>query len=258
MQKQKILIVDDNEEILEFLQDYLEESFLVFTAISASDVFDILNKQMIDLIISDIMMPGMDGFQLCENLKADIRYSHLPLIFLTAKTTIQSKIEGLNVGADAYIEKPFLIEHLQAQIESLLKNRQKIKQHFATQPLAHITSIANNKADEEFLENLKKIIEKNLCEKNLDVEKLASLMTISRTSLYRKIKSISDLSVNEIINLSRLKKAVELMETKKYNLTEISDMIGYSSLNHFGRNFQKQFNMTPSEYMRQIQISEAS
>lgn len=258
MQQFNILIVDDNPEILEFLSDDLSEKFSVFTASNALAAFDILHEQFIHLIISDVMMPEMDGFELCEKIKSDLEYSHIPIILLTAKDTIQSKIEGLNAGADVYIEKPFLIEYLNAQIESLLKNRTKIKQHFATQPLVQLKSIANNKSDEEFLERLKNVIEKNLEDSNLDVEKLSLLLNMSRTSLYRKIKSISDLSATEMINLSRLKKAVELMGKKKYTLSEIVDLVGYSSLNHLGRNFQKQFKMTASEYIKKLESSNIS
>ncbi|HAO08080.1 MAG TPA: two-component system response regulator [Chryseobacterium sp.] len=252
MTKTNILVVDDNADILEFLQDDLSEKFEVFIATGASKAFNILSEQIIHLIISDVMMPEIDGFQLCEKIKNNIEYSHIPIILLTAKNTIQSKIEGLQVGADAYIEKPFLIEYLHAQIDSLLSNRMNIKEYFATQPLVQIVTIANNKADEEFLEKLKQMIENNLDDNFLDVEKLATMMNMSRTSLYRKIKSISDLSANELISLTRLKKAVELMMKKRYNLTEIVQLVGFSSLTHLGRNFQKQFKMTPSEYAKKI------
>lgn len=252
MQQLNILIVDDNPEILEFLQDDLSEKFSVFTATNANDAFDILHEQIVQLIISDVMMPEIDGFELCEKIKADLEYSHIPIILLTAKNTLQSKIEGLHAGADAYIEKPFLIEYLHAQIESLLKNRTKIKQHFATQPLVQLSSIANNSADEVFLNQLKIAIENNLEDPTLDVEKLAGLMNMSRTSLYRKIKSISDLSANEMISLTRLKKAVELISLQKHNLSEIVNFTGFSSLTHLGRNFQKQFGMAPSEYIKKM------
>ncbi len=250
-EKTTILIIDDNEEILEFLkEDLMENHYYVYEARDGLEAYKILEKNVVHLIISDVMMPGMDGFNLCNKIKSDFEFSHIPVILLTAKNTLQSKIEGLNSGADAYIEKPFSPEHLNAQIQSLLKNRNKIKEYFAKSPAAHIKSMAHSKTDEEFLEKLNSLVIKNMANHSLDVEQLATMMNMSRPTLYRKIKSISDLSVNEIINLTRLKKAVELMVDRKFSLSEIVERVGYSSLNHLGRNFQKQFGMTPSDYIK--------
>lgn len=248
--KEVILVVDDNEEVLEFLVDDLGEKYTVITATDGKDAFRKLYEKPVQLIISDVMMPQMDGFELCEKIKSDFEISHIPIILLTAKNTLQSKIDGLHSGADAYIEKPFSPAHLNAQIESLLNNRKKIKDYFANAPLAHIKSMAHSKMDEEFLEKLNQLILDNIADQTLDVERIAVMMNMSRPTLYRKIKSISDLSPSEMINITRLNKAVELISKKEARLNEIADIVGYNSLTQLGRNFQKQFNMSPSEYAK--------
>ena len=251
IEKPAILIVDDNEEILEFLRDDLGETYHIFTGCDGLEALKILSKEVIHLVISDVMMPEMDGFELCEKIKSNFEFSHIPVILLTAKNSLQAKIEGLNTGADAYIEKPFSPEHLAAQVLSLLNNRNKIKEYFAQSPLAHIKSMAHSKMDEEFLEKMNDFIVQHIADTALDVDHLAMAMNMSRPTLYRKVKSISDLSPNEMINLSRLKKAVELMNTRVLPLSEIAERVGYLSLTQLGRNFQKQFKLTPTEYLQQ-------
>jgi two-component system cell cycle response regulator len=246
--KPTILLVDDNEELLEFIADDLSEKYDVRKATDGLQALHILKEEAIQLIISDVMMEGMDGFELCKAIKSGFDYSHIPVILLTAKNTLQSKIEGLELGADAYIEKPFSPEYLHVQIANLLSNRNKIKEYFAKSPLVHIKSIAHSRADELFLEKLNEAIYNNLEDEELDVEKLAKIMNVSRPTLYRKIKSISDLSANELINLTRLKKAAELLAEGNYKIYEVATIVGYSSQTNFGRNFLKQFGMTPSAY----------
>ncbi|WDF53986.1 response regulator transcription factor [Mucilaginibacter sp. KACC 22063] len=252
--KPVILLVDDNEEILSFISDDLEETYEVRTATNGFDALKALEQEPVQLVITDIMMPEMDGFELCQKLKSDIHYSHIPVILLTAKNTLQSKIDGLEFGADAYIDKPFSPKHLQAQIANLLKNRDQMKAYFASSPIVHIKTMAYSKADESFLEKLNEIIHQNITNVNLDVEHLADIMNMSRPTLYRKIKSISDLTPNELINIARLKKAAELLSLGDYKIFEIAEMVGYTSQTVFGRNFQKQFGMAPTDYLNQIRV----
>ncbi|MEI9808687.1 MAG: response regulator [Bacteroidota bacterium] len=247
--KPLLLLVDDNEEILEFLEHELTEKYTVMKALNGQEAMDLLKENAVQLVISDIMMPVMNGFELCRIIKTNFDFSHIPVILLTAKNTLQSKIEGLEQGADAYIEKPFSPEYLQVQISTLLSNRNKIKEYFASSPLVHIKSIAYSRADELFLEKINESIFMNVEDTELDVEKLAKLMNMSKPTLYRKIKSLSDLSPNELINITRLKKAAELLAEGKYKIYEVADMVGYASQTNFGRNFLKQFGMTPSEYL---------
>jgi DNA-binding response OmpR family regulator len=140
--KPVLLLIDDNEEILEFIEHELNEKYTVVKALNGQDALNVLKEEVVQLVICDIMMPVMDGFELCKIIKTNFDYSHIPVILLTAKNTLQSKIEGLEVGADAYIEKPFSPEYLQVQIANLLANRSKIKEYFASSPLVHIKSIA--------------------------------------------------------------------------------------------------------------------
>lgn len=248
--KPALLIVDDNEEILEFLTDDLNEKYIVFKAYNGQEALDLLMQESIQLIISDVMMPVIDGFELCRRIKSNLEMSHIPIILLTAKNTLQSKIDGLEMGADAYIDKPFSPEHLQVQISNLLLNRNKIKAYYANTPLAHINSMAHTRADEHFLEELNDVVHAHIEDTLLDVEQLARFMNVSRPTLYRKLKAISDLSPNEIINITRLKKAAVLFTEGIYNINEIAEKVGYTSATHFGRNFQKQFGMTASEFIK--------
>ncbi|MEJ7740906.1 MAG: response regulator [Chitinophagaceae bacterium] len=247
--KPVILLIDDNEEIVDFIAGELSPKYTVIKAYDGIEALNILKEESIHLIICDIMMPLMDGFELCSKIKTSFDYSHIPVILLTAKNTLQSKIEGLELGADAYIEKPFSPEHLQVQIANLLTNRNKIKEYFANSPLVHIKSIAYSKSDENFLERLNDTIQKNLENTELDVDHLAKYMNISRPTLYRKIKAVSNLTPNELINITRLKKAAELLIEGDYKIFEVADRVGYVNQTNFGRNFLKQFGITPSEYI---------
>lgn len=244
-----VLLVDDNEEIIEFLAEVLGAQYAVLKAFDGQEALSVLDKETVHLVVSDVMMPGMDGFELCRLIKTNFDFSHIPVILLTAKNTLQSKIEGLKLGADAYIEKPFSPEHLEVQIANLLSNRNKIREYFANSPLVHIKSMAYSTADEQFLESLNETIRNHLEDTELDVEKLARIMNMSRPTLYRKIKAISNLTPNELINITRLKKAAEMLAGGQHKVYEVADLVGYNSQNNFGRNFLKQFGITPTEYM---------
>ncbi|ACT91824.1 two-component regulator propeller domain-containing protein [Dyadobacter fermentans] len=250
--KPNVLLVEDNAEILGYLGRELSLDYNIFRAGDGRQAIDLLQEENIHLVISDIMMPVMDGIALCREMKNDVRFSHIPIILLTAKNSISSKIEGLEVGADAYIEKPFSLDHLSAQISNLLHNRDIIKDYFARSPLTHIKGIAFSRADKDFLEQLNAIITVHIADSDLDVDMLSSKMNMSRPTLYRKIKGISDMTPNELINLSRLKKAAELLAEKNYKINEVADMVGYSVPTNFSRDFQKQFGVSPSGYVNTL------
>ena len=251
--KATLLLVDDNEEILEFLDEELQEQYLLLKAVNGVAALQLLREESVQLVVSDVIMPEMDGFELCSILKTEVEFSHIPIILLTAKNTLQSKIKGLELGADAYIEKPFSPAHLQAQISNLLSNRNKIKDYFASSPLVHIKSMAYSRADENFLESLSEAIERNMYNTDLDVEMLAKEMAMSRATFYRKVKAISNLSPNELIHITRLKKAAELLAEGSHKIYEIIEIVGYNSQSNFTRGFQKQFGMTPTEYVNKKQ-----
>jgi two-component system cell cycle response regulator len=250
--KPGILIVDDNDDILEYLSHDMEKSYHVFTAKDGDKAFSVLQHELIQLVVSDVMMPKLDGFELCEKIKLTLELSHIPVILLTAKNTLQARIQGLKAGADAYIEKPFSLDHLYAQIENLLASRLKLKQCYAQLPHVHINSIAHTQMDEAFLERLVNTILAHLDETQLDVERLSVLMNMSKPTLYRKIKSISDLSPHDIINLTRLKKAADLIHSGNHRVNELAEEAGYNSAGQFRRNFYKYFKMSPSEYIDKV------
>ena len=247
-----ILLIDDEEEILDFLERTLKSTYSILRAENGAAGLQVLKTEAVQLIICDVMMPEMDGFEFCKIVKSDFEYSHIPIILLTAKNTIQSKVQGLEMGAEAYIEKPFSKEHLLAQIASLLANRNMVREYFAGSPLVHLKSIAHTKSDERFLETLNETISKRIEDTELDVEKLAAMMNMSRVTLYRKIKAISNLSPFELINVIRLKKAAEMLAAGDHKIYEISAIVGFSSQSNFARNFHKQFNMSPTEYMNSM------
>ncbi|CAM4138691.1 Helix-turn-helix domain-containing protein [Pedobacter westerhofensis] len=248
-----ILIIDDNEDILEFLTEVLADQYHLHLAPDGESAINILSAEVISLVISDIMMPGIDGFELCRLLKANVDYCHIPIILLTSKNTYGAHIEGLEVGADAYIQKPFSPHLLQHQIANLLKNRLKIKDHFASSPFEDVRVMAHSKTDEAFLKRLDEYIRKNLRDPNMDIDKLSDHMHMSRPTFYRKIKSLSSLSPKELIDLTRLKKAAKLIAQNEFTLFEIAKMVGYSSQSLFTRNFIKYFKVTPVEYIHSLQ-----
>ena len=248
--KPLILLVEDNHEIATFIANDLIKKYTVIIAYDGKEALKLLSQSAVQLIISDVMMPVMDGFELCKKVKTTFELSHIPIILLTAKTTLQSKIEGLELGADAYIEKPFSQLHLQAQVANLLTNRVAIREYFANSPLVHIKTMAYSKTDENFLEALHDAIQDNIADASLDIDKLAHILNMSRPTLYRKIKAISNLTPNELINLSRLKKAAELLILKRYKIYEVADMVGYNHQSNFTRDFLKQFGMTPTDYLQ--------
>jgi two-component system cell cycle response regulator len=243
-----ILLVEDNVEIIDFIESNLQDQYSIKKTGNGKAALEVLKNEVVDLIVSDVMMPVMDGFELCSKIKSDVELSHLPVVLLTAKNTLQAKLEGLELGADVYIEKPFSPKHLKMQIASLLTNRNKIKEYFANSPFAHLKTIAHTKSDERFLEKVNQIIEEHLQDTELDVDRLAKFLNMSRPTFYRKINSISDLTPNELINLTRLKKAAELM-VEGNNINEVAETVGYNSAKIFSKNFEKQFGMMPSEYI---------
>ena len=198
-----ILVVEDDPEMQSFISSQLGNAYSVMNASNGKEALKILSENTISLVVSDVMMPEMNGFELCRTLKTNIEYSHIPIILLTAKATIQSKIEGIELGADDYIEKPFSTEYLLARIANLLSNQEKLRQAFTSSPFVNAQTIALTKADEAFLEKLTEVIKSNISEPEFNVDILAEKMNMSRSSLHRKIKGIAQITPNEFIQLER-------------------------------------------------------
>jgi DNA-binding response OmpR family regulator len=246
----RILIVDDSTETLAFLQSFLTDQYEVLTAENGVDALTKLKEEQVGVVISDILMPGMDGLQLCRMIKSDVNLSHIPVILLTAKRELESKVEGLELGADAYMEKPFSDRLLLAQISSLLSNRRNVREFFIHSPLAHIGSIAYSKADEKFLTELNGAIHENMENPGLGIDLLARSLNMSRATLYRKIRGISDVTPLELINIVRLKKAALLLLETDHKVNEVARLTGFNSKSSFSRNFYKQFKQMPSDFAR--------
>lgn len=245
-----ILLVEDQADIQAFIATVLAENYFVLKAANGSQAMTLLNEHTVDLVISDVMMPIMDGLELCRLIKNDMLYSHIPIILLTAKNTLQSKIEGLEQGADAYIEKPFSPGHLEVQIKNLLLNRTKIMAHFADTPEVTMGTLGHSQADKKFLDALNDAIVKHMHNVDFDIDRLADVMNMGRRTLFRKIKAISSFTPNELISVARLKEAADLMLQDDYRIYEVSDRVGFSSAKIFSRAFQKQFGQSPSEYVK--------
>lgn len=243
-----ILLVEDNAEMSAYIARQLSSSYRVYTASDGIQALEMLENQFVNLIISDIMMPRMDGIELCCKLKSELNYSHIPLILLTAKTALQSKIEGLNSGADAYIEKPFSIEYLKASISSLLINREKIRAAFLNSPFTTSGSVAMTKADEKFLQSLNEIVTQHMQDPDFCLDDMATFMSMSRSSLNRKIKGILDLTPNDYIRLERLKRAAVLLKEGDCRINEVCYQVGFNTPSYFTKCFQKQFGMLPKDF----------
>lgn len=247
-----LLLVDDQEDILFFLSTVFKDHYRILTATDGKEATSLLENQCIHLVISDVMMPDMDGFELCSWIKNRPESAHLPVILLTAKDTVQSKIDGLKKGADAYIEKPFSTEYLEAQVETLLQNRILLKEYYTSSPISHVSYPDINKNKEQFFTEIQNMIFAHLNDMSFDVNQLADLLHMSRPTLYRKIKSLFQMAPNELIHQIRLNNAAELIASGQRRISEVAEEVGYNSLSQFGRHFSRQFRMTPTEYKDKV------
>lgn len=244
-----MLIVDDNEDMLNFLSSHFQTSYTIVTAVDGVDALNKLKEQEVALIISDWMMPNMNGIDLCKAVRNNQLTSHIPFIMLTAKTDTEAKITSMNCGADAYIEKPFSLQYLEACIKNLLELRLQLRQKFSQMPTVSINSIAANQSDKVFLEKMNHLIEENLNNEELSVDFLAEKLCISRSGLFVKIKGLANTTPNEMIQIIRLKKAASLLLENQYRINEVSYMVGFNNPSYFSKCFQKQFGMKPGEYI---------
>ena len=207
-----------------------------------------------DIIISDIMMPVKDGIELCKEIKNNIATSHIPVILLTAKDTLQDKTEGYDAGADSYVTKPFSASLLKSRVANLLEGRKKIASLISssTHLKQSIIKESLNKIDNEFIERITRIIEENLMDEKIDVPTIAQELSMSYSSLYRKIKALTGMSTGEFIRKLRLRKAEQLLLSGKYNISEIAHQVGLNSVSYFRECFKEEYGMSPSEYIKQL------
>lgn len=251
-----ILIVEDNNDMRAYIKDYLEQSYYIIEAVNGKDGFDKAIEHIPDLIVTDLMMATMDGNELTRKLKTDQRTSHIPVIILTAKVTMESKLEGLKTGADDFLTKPFDVQELLIRIRNLILQHQKLrnlfKQHIdnanQTRTLLEYSCIGMSKLDEQFLEKAVNVIEGEIANPDFGVEMFAKEMAMSRKHLHRKLTSLTDHSPNNLIRNVRLIKATELIKAGKLNITQISYDVGISSLSYFAKIFKERYGVSPSDY----------
>lgn len=249
--KETIIIIEDNQEIIEYLKDNLSEKYNIYTANNGNDGLALVNKHMPTLIISDIMMPGLDGISFCKKVKRNIKTSHIPVILLTAKTSIENHIEGIEMGADDYITKPFVMNLLESKISNLIKSRKRLKEIYSKSIDVNPEKIAFNNIDEDLLKKAVNIVESNLADINFTVDIFAREMGMSRSNLHLKLKAVTGESATDFIKKIRFNKAVNLINERKYNISEISYMVGFNTPSYFSTSFKKYFGCLPSEYLQQ-------
>ena len=246
--KPVMLVVDDDDDMRNFIADNFRGTYTVLTAADGNEGLQRLKLTNVGVIVSDWMMPGMDGAEFCRMVRQDPNTSHILFIMLTAKTDDDSKTEGMNIGADAYIEKPFSMNYLEACIRNLLARRRLLMEKFANTPSEPISHIANNPVDDKLLVKMNEIIEENISKPDLNVAFIAEQLNLSRSSLFAKIKSLTDATPNEMIQVVRLRRAAQLLREGGHNVSEVAFLVGFNSASYFAKCFQKQFGVRPSEF----------
>jgi len=244
----KVLIVEDNGDLLNFIKNILSVDFKVFTAVDGKKAWEFISKQIPDLVVSDVMMPNMDGFELCKIMKSTYETSHIPLILLTALSEKTDQLHGLGLGADDYLTKPFDMNLLIQRIKSIIRNRKVVRERAlklingdSTEP------ILANELNDKFAKKMLAVALCNISKTEFDKEEFAAAMNVSSSLLYKKIKSLTDQSPTDFIKTVRLNHAVELLQSRKYTVTEVGELCGFASLTYFGIAFRKQFGKSPSD-----------
>jgi len=251
--KPYLLIVDDNVDLRTYIGEYLEKDYYLSEAIDGEDGFKRAIEKIPDLIISDVMMPKMDGYELCKKIKTEERTSHIPVILLTARASSESKIEGLETGADDFITKPFDQQELLIRIKNLIQQRNRLKQKYRKE--IEFSQISKEQEiismDQQFIQRAKVVVEKNILETEFTIEKFAREMALSRVQLHRKLKALVDQSATQFIRTIKLNRAAELLIKKSGTISEIAYDVGFNTLPYFTKCFQEQFGVNPSEFANQ-------
>ena len=249
--RMRILIVEDEEEILSYLKEELEGDYRIMTRKNGREAYDTILADTPDLVISDIMMPEMDGLSLCRKIKQNTNVNHVPVILLTAKSKPEDTMEGMATGADAYMVKPFNTELLKSTIANLLANRKLLKSKFsgAQQQEEKVQKLSMKSADEILMSKIMKVINENLSNPDLNVEMLAANVGLSRVHVHRKLKELTNLSARDFIKNIRLQQAAALLKEKKLTVSEVAYATGYTNLSHFSSSFKEVHGMSPKEYM---------
>lgn len=247
-----ILVTDDNHDLCTLIADSLSSEYNILVAHDGEEALQILRKNSVNLVISDIMMPRIDGLELCKRIKTDIKWSHIPVILLTAKSADMSIVEGLQQGADDYITKPFNIDHLRLRVQKFIEWTAASHRSFQQKIEVEPSEITITPLDEEFVERAIKIVEEHLSDAEYSVEQLGRDIGMSRTNLYKKLVSITGKGPHDFIRTIRLKRAYRLLEKSQMNISEVAYRVGYSSPKRFSENFKNEYGMTPSEFVKNM------
>ncbi|MGQ7946732.1 hybrid sensor histidine kinase/response regulator transcription factor [Flavobacterium sp. WC2509] len=245
---QIILLVEDNEDMRAYLKEYFSTFYTVIEASNGIRGFDIALNELPDLIISDVMMDEMDGFEFCSKIKSDIKTSHIPVILLTAKTMLEAEIQGIETGADDYITKPFNLSQLSAKVKNLIISRNNLKEKYRKKISLEPSTEIPMSNDEKLLQKLLEFIEQNISNPELSVEKICIGVGVSRSQLYRKVKELTGLNLSEMLKEIRLKKAKQLFLDSNFTVYEVATAVGFSDIDYFRRCFKSEFGMSPTEY----------
>ena len=246
----QIMVVDDDRNTRRLLQAVLEaDGYKVLTAENGEDALTLMDSEYVDLVVLDIMMPRMNGYELCKNIKEDIAISHIPVILLTARDDKQSQMSGYKNGADAYLTKPFEVEMLMELIRNRLKNREHTKKRYLNAGLIPAPEESTfSQADETFLLKLNKIIQENLDSSRLDIPFICKEIGMSRASLYNKLKALTDMGANDYINKFRMEQAILLITGTEMSFTEIAEKVGFTTSRYFSTTFKQYTGETPTQY----------
>jgi signal transduction histidine kinase/ligand-binding sensor domain-containing protein/DNA-binding response OmpR family regulator len=245
----KLLVVDDDTEVSHYLNTLLSPDYKVINRFDADSAMKAIEEEAPDLIISDVVMPGVSGYDFCRRIKENLQLCHIPVILVTAKTTVESQVEGLNTGADAYVNKPFDPHYLTALIKSQLKNRENVRNLLGKKTKTDkMDQNALSPQDKAFMTELYRLMETELSNTELNIARMTEVLKISRTKLYYKIKGLTGENPNVFFKTYKLNRAAELLQEGKYNISEIADITGFSTLSHFSTSFKKQFKVSPSEF----------
>ena len=245
-----LLLVEDNEELLYLMEKILSRQYHVLVAKNGLEALDIIKDNEIDIIISDVMMPEMDGLELCRNIKSNLETSHIPVILLTAKNTAEDRIECYNAGADGYISKPFELKILEARINNFIIHKKSKQEEFCTNVEVDIDSLETSSIDKDFLDKVVSVIKSNMAEGDFGVVQLADALAVSKSSLYRKMKIATGLSPIEFIRNIRLKHGSQLLKNKSMSIAEVAYECGFSNPKYFATCFKEDFGVTPKEYQK--------
>ncbi|WP_443938497.1 two-component regulator propeller domain-containing protein [Pedobacter sp. MW01-1-1] len=252
----RILIVDDNDELRVFLRKTLSSSYKILEAIDGQSGLEIAKTEVPDLIISDVMMPGMTGTEFCKIVKNDLETSHIPFLMLTAKSSLEAEIEGAESGADWYFTKPINTDLLQITLKNIFEQREKLKDHYLKNRTSEPKELVHSEKDKDFMNKILSIIDEQMINPDMDIDYLCKEIGMSRTKLYQKLKSITGQSIGEFVRSARLRKAIEIMKTEDVLMTEVIYRIGIQTQSYFTKAFKKEFGVTPTGYMQRLKDGE--